>query len=307
MSPIRRRHDEAVPGRHKRYHRRMSTAPPEFEFVMIKPSHYDDDGYPITWWRGMIPSNSLAALNGIAADCAERRVLGPDVAINLTAYRRDQPPHRPGANRPRACAGAGAKALIGLVGVQSNQYDRALDLAREFRAAGLPVMIGGFHVSGCLAMLKEMPPEIQEALDIGLLDLRRRMRGRAARRGASRRLERQPEARLQLPRRPAQPRRRAGAGAARRRAPAQIQDWSSFDLGRGCPFQCSFCTIINVQGRKSRFRTADDLEAIVRENVAQGVKALLHHRRQSRPQPPLGGVLRPADRAARDRRGSRST
>jgi hypothetical protein len=46
---------------------------------------------------------------------------------------------------------------------------------------------------------------------------------------------------------------------------------SSFDLGRGCPFQCSFCTIINVQGRKSRFRTADDLEAIVRENYRQGI------------------------------------
>ena len=28
---------------------------------------------------------------------------------------------------------------------------------------------------------------------------------------------------------------------------------SSFDAGRGCPFQCSFCTIINVQGRKSRW------------------------------------------------------
>src|SRR5207249_6899392 len=46
---------------------------------------------------------------------------------------------------------------------------------------------------------------------------------------------------------------------------------ASFDLGRGCPFQCSFCTIINVQGRKSRFRTADDLEAIVRDNYRQGI------------------------------------
>jgi hypothetical protein len=52
-----------------------------------------------------------------------------------------------------------------------------------------------------------------------------------------------------------------------------LQSWSSFDLGRGCPFQCSFCTIINVQGRKSRFRTADDLEAIIRKNIAQGIKA----------------------------------
>ena len=29
---------------------------------------------------------------------------------------------------------------------------------------------------------------------------------------------------------------------------------TSFDAGRGCPFQCCFCTIINVQGRKSRLR-----------------------------------------------------
>ena len=46
---------------------------------------------------------------------------------------------------------------------------------------------------------------------------------------------------------------------------------TSFDAGRGCPFQCSFCTIINVQGRKSRHRSADDVEAIVRANHAQGV------------------------------------
>ena len=47
--------------------------------------------------------------------------------------------------------------------------------------------------------------------------------------------------------------------------------YSSFDAGRGCPFQCSFCTIINVQGRKSRYRTPDDIEAIVRTNAEQGI------------------------------------
>ncbi len=45
----------------------------------------------------------------------------------------------------------------------------------------------------------------------------------------------------------------------------------AFDAGRGCPFQCSFCTIINVQGRKSRWRDADDVEHLVRANLAQGV------------------------------------
>jgi hypothetical protein len=46
---------------------------------------------------------------------------------------------------------------------------------------------------------------------------------------------------------------------------------SPFDAGRGCPFQCSFCTIINVQGRKSRYRDANDVERVVRANVAQGI------------------------------------
>ena len=46
---------------------------------------------------------------------------------------------------------------------------------------------------------------------------------------------------------------------------------SSFDAGRGCPYMCSFCTIINVQGRKSRFRDADDVERIIVSNRKQGI------------------------------------
>ena len=48
-------------------------------------------------------------------------------------------------------------------------------------------------------------------------------------------------------------------------------NYSTFDAGRGCPFQCSFCTIINVQGRKSRRRSPDDIEHIIRQNWAEGV------------------------------------
>ena len=57
-----------------------------------------------------------------------------------------------------------------------------------------------------------------------------------------------------------------------RACPRTSGSLSSMDLGRGCPYQCSFCTIINVQGRKSRFRSADDVEQIIRENHAQGIK-----------------------------------
>jgi hypothetical protein len=139
----------------------------EFDFLMIKPSHYDDDGYPIVWWKTLIPSNSLAALNGLARDCAARNVLGEDVRINLITIDETNTHVRP-EKIIRDIRRRGARVLVGLVGVQSNQFDRAMDLARPFRAAGFPVMIGGFHVSGSLSMLKETPPEMREAMELGI-------------------------------------------------------------------------------------------------------------------------------------------
>ncbi len=47
----------------------------------------------------------------------------------------------------------------------------------------------------------------------------------------------------------------------------------AFDTGRGCPFICSFCTIINVQGRKSRRRSPAAIVAQVREICARDGKA----------------------------------
>ena len=45
----------------------------------------------------------------------------------------------------------------------------------------------------------------------------------------------------------------------------------SFDAGRGGPFQCSFCTIIKVQGRKARHPSAGDVERLLRAHLAEGV------------------------------------
>lgn len=84
----------------------------------------------------MIPSNSLAALYGIAADCAERQVLGSDVTIDVVAIDETNS-H---VDIPRLLAqlrAGGGFGLVGLVGVQSNQYPRALDIARRFREAGI--------------------------------------------------------------------------------------------------------------------------------------------------------------------------
>ena len=65
----------------------MMGNPKTFHFVMIAPSHYDDEGYVIQWKVSSIPSNSMASIYGIAQDAIERRPLGPDVEIRLEAFQ----------------------------------------------------------------------------------------------------------------------------------------------------------------------------------------------------------------------------
>ena len=252
----------------------MSGRSENFNFILIKPSHYDDDGYPIQWVRSLIPSNTLAAVNGLVLDCQRRQVLGPDIFIRSLPY--DETNSRILPERIIQEIGrAGGRALIGFVGVQSNQFPRAVDLAQPFLAAGLPVAIGGFHVSGCISMLPELPREIRDAQEMGIsIFAGEGEEGRMdeiiqdAYDGTLKPIYNHMD---DLPSLESQP----VPFLSRERAGRTIDQRSSFDLGRGCPFQCSFCTIINVQGRKSRFRSADDLEKIVRENAAQGIRKFL--------------------------------
>ena len=239
-----------------------------FRLVLIKPSHYDAEGYVIQWVRSAIPSNTLASLNGLAVECARNRLLGEDIEIVIDVYDETNCRIRPKKiirDIQRAEAG-----MVGFVGVQSNQFPRTMDMARPLRAAGIQVVIGGFHVSGCIALLPTLPPDIQEAVDLGISIYAGEAEGRLdevledAWRGDLKPIYNKMndlpglEGAVAPILPPSQVKRTAGAH-------------TSFDAGRGCPFQCSFCTIINVQGRKSRYRTADDIEHIVRSNVAQGI------------------------------------
>ena len=71
-----------------------------FHLVLIKPTHYDDDGYPIQWFRSAIPSNTLACLNGLAEDAAQRSVLVPG-ASGRVGESGEVPDHDAGAGQWR--------------------------------------------------------------------------------------------------------------------------------------------------------------------------------------------------------------
>lgn len=217
----------------------------------------------------MLPSNSLAALYGIALDCADREVLGADIAIDITVI--DETNTR--VNIPMLLDQFRRNenfGMVALIGVQSNQYPRALDIARPFRDASLPVAMGGFHVSGCLAMLDGSAVGLDACRKMGIAMFAGEAEGRletVLRDAAAGQLQSLYNFMNDLP---------SIDGAPVPFLPKRYIEHTlglsaSFDAGRGCPYQCSFCTIINVQGRKSRFRSADDVEKLVRLNWAHGI------------------------------------
>src|SRR5712691_11672508 len=93
-----------------------------FCLVLVKPSHYDDDGYVIQWLRSPIPANSLACLYGIAQSASEAGALG-DLALELMAI--DESNTRVRVGRIAGEIEAAGAGMVMLVGVQSNQFPRA--------------------------------------------------------------------------------------------------------------------------------------------------------------------------------------
>src|SRR6202521_3448348 len=247
-----------------------SSATKRFCLVLVKPSHYDDNGYVIQWLRSTIPSNTLAALYGLARDCAQRHVLGDEVEIEIHPFDETNTRIRP-ERLARMIEEAGA-GMVMFVGVQSNQFPHTLDLAKPLLARGIQVGIGGFHVSGTMSMLGGNDPDLHRAKAMGISLFAGEAEGRleqVLQNAFEKKLKPLYNFMADLPGIEGSPIPLISSVRAARTA----GHVTSFDAGRGCPFQCSFCTIINVQGRKSRRRSPDDVERIIRENVAQGLNS----------------------------------
>lgn len=231
---------------------------------LVKPSKYDEEGYVIRHWRGVLPSNTLACLYGLTEDVRQRGALGP---LTWEIHLIDETVQKVEVRKiARVSRQRDTRVIVCLAGVQSNQFARATDLALEFRACGIDVLIGGFHVGGSLALLPQVPPEIQRLRDAGVTLVAGEIEGRwegilqDALRGALKPLynflSEPPDLRsAPLPRISKRYLRRFVA-----------PNFGTLDCGRGCPFNCSFCTVINVQGRSMRFRDVDRLLSLIREN-----------------------------------------
>jgi hypothetical protein len=122
----------------------------KLRLYLLRPSRYDDDGYVVRHLRGVLPSNTLMCV------AVEVHVLDETVM------------RRPVGRICRAARDAGSVTVVALAGVQSNQFPRAADLASTFRRAGVTVLLGGFHVSGVMALQPAIPADIQRLMDEGV-------------------------------------------------------------------------------------------------------------------------------------------
>ena len=84
-----------------------------------------------------------------------------------------------------------------------------------------------------------------------------------------------------------------------------LPDMGTIDCSRGCPFDCSFCTIINVQGRKMRCRSAENVLATIRDNYAHGINQYFftddNFSRNPAWEPILDGIIRLREEEGLDR------
>ncbi len=242
----------------------------KLKVILIKPSKYDDSGYIIRFWKGVLPSNTLNVLNGLTEDVKRRKAFG-DLKIEIETY--DETSQKvPIKKIIRWSRQSSVKLVVGLVGVQTNQFPRAFDMGKQFRAAGIDVIMGGFHTSGTLNMLGEQEPEIQELRNAGICIVAGEVEGKwegilaDALHGELKPVYSFSQDLLNL--------------VDISDAPAPMMNtqtmshfaypaFGTMDTSRGCPFACSFCTIINVQGRKMRERSPESVAEIMRTNYRE--------------------------------------
>jgi hypothetical protein len=243
--------------------------------LLVRPTRYDEDGYVVRHWRGTLPSNTLSCLNGLTQAAVARGALGTaGVCVRTFDEAVDRIDPRRLARRYRR---RGSQTVVALAGVQTNQFPRARDLALAFRREGCLVLIGGFHVSGSIAMSPGMPAECQELLDAGVTVVAGEVEDHWAGllgdavagtlKPLYNFLDRPPDLSDQpLP-----------ATSTRLARKFAVRHYGTVDAGRGCPFQCSFCTIINVQGRLMRTRGAGRILDHVRAHYGSGGHGLRHY------------------------------
>jgi len=226
--------------------------------VIIKPSKYGLTSVVERFRRGFMPNSTIpyirsmtpASIDGVRV---ETHAIDEYVQTDLEYLDLLRNPAQP--------------TLLALVGVQSHQFQRALDLAAFARANGVRhSIIGGPHPMTCdTSMLQDRGVSfaLSEAEMIWPQILRDAIRGELDPvYGGDRRWAQQLEAPVITP-------------PSKRDLKRYVVPMLGLYPARGCPFTCNFCSVIKIAGRQIRTQSLDTTMQSLRRAKAAGVKKLM--------------------------------
>jgi radical SAM family protein len=231
----------------------------QLRVVLIKPSKYGVDGSVERFKKGFLPNATLYHIDGLTP----ARIGDVPVAVHLVdEYVRQDLDYLSWLHRD-----PNVITLVALVGVQSHQFHRALDLAAYARHCGVRhCVIGGPHAMTCdTSMLQgrgvsfamaEAELVWQQILDDALAGELQPVYGRDQRWA-----EKLPGTVINPP---------CAVDLARYTAPM---------LGlypvRGCPYQCSFCSVIKIAGHQVRSPAIESTLESLRQAQRGGVETII--------------------------------
>jgi radical SAM superfamily enzyme YgiQ (UPF0313 family) len=226
--------------------------------VIVKPSKYDSHGFVERFLRGFMPNSTIPHLASltpreIGGVRCEVETVDEYVQTDLGYLRRFEP-------RP------GERTLVALVGVQSHQLHRALDLAAYARSRGAQAVIGGPHPMTCdTTMLQGRGPAfaVSEAEIVWPGILEDALAGELAPvYGRDHRWEQRLDPPVLQP-----PSRRDLA----RYAVPMLGVYPA----RGCPYSCNFCSVIKIAGHRVRSQPLETTLASLRAAKRAGVRFVM--------------------------------
>lgn len=227
------------------------------DIVLIKPSKYRQDGFVERFRRGYMPNSTLPYMRNLT-----QGMLGGELT-DIVAI--DEYVHTDAGYLSHLSPAGASNKLVALVGVQSHQYHRALDLAALAVSKGSMAVIGGPHPMTCDTEEQQgrgISFSLAEAELVWADVLADAARGELAPVYGS---EERWQKKLDSP----------PVSVSRRDLKRYVVPMLGVYPARGCPYTCNFCSVVKIAGHRIRSQSIETTIATLKAAKAAGVKMIM--------------------------------